>query len=133
MNVNGSEALPVLTPEMFAELTPESTLAAIKESSGGARRITDAVNLLGNRYILFSGAGRLMLESVLPGVQCRVSCPVNAFPAENARWDLVASGRWREAREFYRRPAAPPPRRPRARRHHPRALATRPNLATAAR
>ncbi|MCC6365969.1 MAG: dihydrodipicolinate synthase family protein [Bryobacterales bacterium] len=92
-----------VTPEMFAELAGEPTLAAIKESSGDVRRITDIINLVGSRYILFSGVDDLVLESVLLGVQGWVSGLVNAFPEENrALWDLAASGRWREARELYR-------------------------------
>jgi len=92
-----------LTPEMFAELADEPTLVAIKESSDNVRRITDIVNLLGDRYILFSGVDDLVLESVLLGVQGWVSGLVNAFPHENrALWDLAAAGRWEEARRLYR-------------------------------
>jgi 4-hydroxy-tetrahydrodipicolinate synthase len=92
-----------VTPEMFAELAAEPTLVAIKESSGDVRRITDIVNLVGSRYILFSGVDDLVLESVLLGVQGWVSGLVNAFPEENrALWDLATSGRWEEARELYR-------------------------------
>jgi len=92
-----------LSPEMFAELADEPTLVAIKESSDNVRRITDIVNLLGDRYILFSGVDDLVLESVLLGVQGWVSGLVNAFPHENrALWDLATAGRWEEARRLYR-------------------------------
>ncbi len=51
------------TPAMFAELADEPKFAAIKESSGDVRRITDLKNLVGGRYILFSGVDDLVLEA----------------------------------------------------------------------
>ncbi len=92
-----------LTPEMFVELGDEPTLVAIKESSENVRRITDLVNLVGDRYILFCGVDDLVLESVLLGAQGWVAGLVNAFPEENgALWELAAAGRWEEARQLYR-------------------------------
>ena len=92
-----------VTPEMFAELAEEPTLAAIKESSDNVRRITDLINLTGNRYVLFSGVDDLVLESVMLGVQGWVAGLVNAFPDESlALWEMAVSGRWEEARQLYR-------------------------------
>jgi 4-hydroxy-tetrahydrodipicolinate synthase len=92
-----------ITPEMFAELADEPTLMAIKESSENVRRITDLVNLLGNRYTLLCGVDDLVLESLLLGAVGWVSGLVNAFPEENRLlWDLAAAGRWSEARDVYR-------------------------------
>ncbi len=92
-----------LTPEMFAELADEPTLVAIKESSDDVRRITDLVNLVGERYILFCGVDDLILEAALLGVSGWVAGLVNAFPEESVRlWDLAAAGRWSEARDLYR-------------------------------
>jgi 4-hydroxy-tetrahydrodipicolinate synthase len=92
-----------VTPEMFVELADEPNLVAIKESSENVRRITDLVNLLHDRYILFSGVDDLLLESVLLGAQGWISGLVNAFPEENqALWELAAAGKWQEARELYR-------------------------------
>jgi len=104
MVYNNPVAYPVdLTPEMFGELADEPTLVAIKESSDNVRRITDLINLVGDRYLLFSGVDDLVLESVLLGVQGWVSGLVNAFPDENrALWELATSGRWQEALELYR-------------------------------
>jgi 4-hydroxy-tetrahydrodipicolinate synthase len=104
MVYNNPVAYPVdLTPDMFAELSDEPSLVAIKESSENVRRITDLVSLLGDRYILFCGVDDLVLESVLLGAQGWVSGLVNAFPEENrALWDLATSGRWEEARALYR-------------------------------
>lgn len=92
-----------LTPEMFAELADEPRIVAIKESSDNCRRITDIVNLCGNRYTLFCGVDDLALESTMLGAGGWVSGLVNAFPHENRMlWDLAAAGRFNEALELYR-------------------------------
>jgi 4-hydroxy-tetrahydrodipicolinate synthase len=92
-----------ITPEQFAELADEATIVAIKESSENVRRITDLVNIVGDRYILFGGVDDLVLESVLLGAQGWISGLVNAFPHENRElWDLASAGRWQEARALYR-------------------------------
>ena len=104
MIYNNPVAYPVdLTPDMLAELANEPTLVAVKESSDNVRRITDIINLLGNRYLMFSGVDDLVLESALLGATGWVSGLVNAFPDENrVLWELATSGRWDEARELYR-------------------------------
>jgi len=92
-----------VTPEMFEELSAEDNLVAIKESSGDVRRITDIVNAVGDRYILFAGVDDLVLESVLLGATGWISGIGLAFPSENQRlWDLAISGQWQEARKLYR-------------------------------
>jgi dihydrodipicolinate synthase/N-acetylneuraminate lyase len=90
-------------PEGFAQLADVPNIVAIKESSENVRRVTDLVNLVGDRFILFAGVDDLVLESMLLGVQGWVSGLVNAFPEENrALWDLASAGRWQQARELYR-------------------------------
>lgn len=92
-----------VTPEMFHELADEPTVVAIKESSDNPRRITDILNLHGDRFLLFSGVDDLVLESVMLGVKGWVSGLVNAFPDENrVLWELATAGRWNEALELYR-------------------------------
>lgn len=92
-----------ITPAMFAELADEKTLAAIKESSGNVRRITDLINTVGNRYILFTGVDDLALESVLLGAEGWIAGVGLAFPRENQYlWQLATSGQWEKARELYR-------------------------------
>lgn len=92
-----------LTPEMLAELAGERTIVAVKESSDNPRRITDLVNAVGDRYVLFCGVDDLVLESVLLGCRGWVSGLVNAFPEESLRlWDLAVRGRLEEARALYR-------------------------------
>ncbi|HZO51529.1 MAG TPA: dihydrodipicolinate synthase family protein [Bryobacteraceae bacterium] len=104
MIYNNPVAYPVdLTPDMLAELADEPTMVAVKESSDNVRRITDIVNLLGDRYLIFSGVDDLVLESAMLGATGWVSGLVNAFPEENrALWDLAMAGRWEEARTLYR-------------------------------
>ena len=92
-----------VTPPQFAELAKEDNIVAIKESSDDVRRITDIINLHGNRFVLFSGVDDLVLESILLGVTGWVSGLVNAFPRENqALWELATAGKCTEARELYR-------------------------------
>ena len=92
-----------IKPEAFARLADEPTLVAIKESSEDVRRLTDLRNIVGNRYILFSGVDDLVLESILLGAEGWVSGLVNAFPHENlALWNLATTGCWEQARELYR-------------------------------
>lgn len=92
-----------VTPAMFAELADEPSIVSIKESSGDTRRLTDLINLTGDRYILFSGVDDLVLESAVLGATGWISGLVNAFPAENrALWDRIVAGQWQEALELYR-------------------------------
>ena len=113
--VCGSTGLPVMaynnpvsysvdiTPDMFRQLEDVVNLVAIKESSENVRRITDLVNVTGNRYLLFGGVDDLVLESILLGAQGWISGLVNAFPDENrALWDLAKAGQWELARDLYR-------------------------------
>ena len=90
-------------PEAFEQLADVRNIVAIKESSENVRRITDLVNVVGDRYVLFAGVDDLTLESVLLGAQGWISGLVNAFPEENrALWDYATSGQWEKAREIYR-------------------------------
>jgi len=92
-----------VTPDMFEELADEKTLVAIKESSDDVRRLTDIVNLCGDRYTLFCGVDDLALESFMLGAKGWVAGLVNAFPEETvAIWNLAKAGRYQEARDLYR-------------------------------
>jgi 4-hydroxy-tetrahydrodipicolinate synthase len=92
-----------ITPDLCAELADEPRIVAIKESSEDPRRITDLINICGDRYVLFCGLDDLVLESVLLGAVGWVSGLVNAFPAETMQlWDLMQQDRWDEARALYR-------------------------------
>jgi len=92
-----------ITPEMFVELADQETLVAIKESSGNVRRITDIINLIGDRYTIFTGVDDLALESIMLGAEGWIAGVGLAFPAENQYlYELAVAGRWEEAREIYR-------------------------------
>jgi 4-hydroxy-tetrahydrodipicolinate synthase len=91
------------TPEMFAELAKEPKFTAIKESCGDVRRITDLINLLGDRYALFCGVDDLAMEAQLMGATGWVAGLACAFPRETvAIHRLIKAGRIVEAREIYR-------------------------------
>jgi 4-hydroxy-tetrahydrodipicolinate synthase len=92
-----------LPPEALAELADEPKFVAVKESSDDVRRITDIVNLLGDRFAVFCGVDDLALEAILLGADGWVAGLVNAFPAETRKlWDLATTGRLAEARALYR-------------------------------
>jgi 4-hydroxy-tetrahydrodipicolinate synthase len=92
-----------LTPEMFARLASVKNFAAIKESSGDTRRITDLRNTVGDRYSLFTGVDDLVLESAALGIEGWVAGAGIALPTHNQwLWDLLQAGDWEKAREVYR-------------------------------
>lgn len=92
-----------ITPQMLVEMADEPLFAAVKESSDNVRRITDIINLTGDRYQVFTGVDNLALESFAMGACGWVAGLVVAFPAETAAiWKLSQAGRWDEAREIYR-------------------------------
>lgn len=92
-----------ITPPMFAELADEPNFVAMKESSGDVRRISDIINLVGDRYAIFTGVDDLALESLMLGAVGWVAGLVCAFPRETvAIYKLATHGRYEEAREIYR-------------------------------
>jgi len=92
-----------VTPKMFAELAEDTKFAAIKESSGDVRRITDLINEVGERYALFCGVDNLAMEAMLMGAHGWVAGLVCAFPRETvAIYRLLQAGRTGEARTIYR-------------------------------
>jgi 1-pyrroline-4-hydroxy-2-carboxylate deaminase len=92
-----------VTPEMMMELAEDDRMVAIKESSDDIRRLTEIVNMCGDRYKILTGVDNLGLEALLMGADGWVSGVSIAFPEENQRiYDLVRAGRITEAREIYR-------------------------------
>ncbi|MFQ5421422.1 MAG: dihydrodipicolinate synthase family protein, partial [Anaerolineae bacterium] len=92
-----------VTPEMFAELANEAKFVAIKESSEDIRRVTDIINLVGDRYQIFCGVDNLALEALLLGAVGWLAGLVNAFPRETVvLYELARAGRWAEALTLYR-------------------------------
>jgi 4-hydroxy-tetrahydrodipicolinate synthase len=92
-----------ITPDMFAALADEPRFVALKESSENPRRITDIINLTGDRYQVFVGVDDLAMESFLLGATGWVAGLVCAFPRESvALYTLARSRRIEEARALYR-------------------------------
>ncbi|MFC7398048.1 dihydrodipicolinate synthase family protein [Chelatococcus sp. GCM10030263] len=92
-----------VTPEMFAGMADEPKFAAIKESSADLRRVTDILNLVGDRYQILTGVDDLALESLILGCTGWIAGLVVAFPHETvAIYRLVQQGRIEEARAIYR-------------------------------
>ena len=92
-----------LKPEDFAALAGEKNIEAVKESSHDSRRITDMINLLGDRYAIICGVDDLFLENALFGATGWVSGLANSFPREAVQlFKLAKAGRNAEALELYR-------------------------------
>ncbi len=92
-----------LTPALLAEMADEKKFVALKESSGDPRRITEIHNVIGGRYAIFTGVDDLMLEASILGIDGWVAGTGIAFPRENQHlWELTRTGRWDEARKWYR-------------------------------
>jgi 4-hydroxy-tetrahydrodipicolinate synthase len=92
-----------LKPEDFAELSSEKNIVAVKESSHDSRRITDMINLLGDRYAIVSGVDDLFLENALFGATGWVSGLANSFPREAVQlYKLAKAGKTAEALDLYR-------------------------------
>ncbi len=92
-----------LSPEDFAELASEANIVAVKESSHDSRRMTDMINRLGDRYLLFCGVDDLALENVLFGAVGWVAGMANCFPHESVRlFKLAEAGKLDEALALYR-------------------------------
>ena len=90
-------------PKQFQLLADLPNIVAIKESSENPRRITDIINIMGDRFTLFCGVDDLAFESIALGAQGWISGLINAFPAENRLlWDLMMARRWDEALAVYR-------------------------------
>jgi len=92
-----------MSPENFKDLEDVENIVCIKEASGDVRMITDLINTLGDRFIIFAGLDDITLESVLLGCEGWVSGLVDAFPRENRMlWDYASTGQWEKALEVYR-------------------------------
>jgi len=92
-----------LKPNDFADLASEKNIVAVKESSHDSRRITDMINVLGDRYAIVCGVDDLLLENALFGAVGWVSGLANSFPREAVQlFRHAKAGRNAEAVELYR-------------------------------
>lgn len=91
-----------LKPEHMVELADCEWIAAIKESTGDIRRITDLRNTLGDRYQLFLGVDDLAYEGLALGCDGLLAGVGCAFPRETvALYDLMKAGKFAEALPLY--------------------------------
>lgn len=91
-----------ITPEMFKTLAEVENLVAIKESAADTRRITEIINAVGDRFVLFTGVDDIALESIMLGAVGWIAGVGLAFPKENQRlWELAMAGEWEKARLLY--------------------------------
>jgi 4-hydroxy-tetrahydrodipicolinate synthase len=91
-----------LRPEHMMELADCPWIAAIKESTGDIRRITDLRNTVGDRYQLFLGVDDLAYEGLALGCDGLLAGVGCAFPRETvALYDLMKVGRFAEALALY--------------------------------
>ena len=92
-----------ITVQMLAELATVPTIVAVKEASEDARRITDLINEVGERYAIFAGVDDFVLEAVLLGAVGWVSGLTSAFSRESvAMFRHARAGRYAEALALYR-------------------------------
>lgn len=91
-----------LKPEHMAELGDCEWLAAIKESTGDIRRVTDLRNTVGDRYQIFMGVDDLAYEGLALGCDGLLAGVGCAFPRETvALFDLMKAGQFAEALKLY--------------------------------
>ncbi|PTL78444.1 dihydrodipicolinate synthase family protein [Vitiosangium sp. GDMCC 1.1324] len=92
------------SPAQIAELAADfDNVAAVKESSTDARRVTGIRALLGDRLALGVGVDDCLVEGVSAGASFWVAGLVNAFPAESVRlYELARAGKHDGAFALYR-------------------------------
>lgn len=91
------------TPEQIFELAAEHpNLAAVKESSGDVRRVTELRRLLSTRLEVLVGLDDMIVEGIAAGACGWIAGLVNAFPAESVRlYELATDGQVDAVRELY--------------------------------
>jgi|HubBroStandDraft_5_1064220.scaffolds.fasta_scaffold05227_2 dihydrodipicolinate synthase/N-acetylneuraminate lyase len=91
-------------PEQIAELAGEfANLAAVKESSTDARRVTAIRALTGDRLEVCVGVDDAIVEGIAAGAVGWVAGLVNAFPRESVDlFNLAREGKAQQAFELYR-------------------------------
>jgi 4-hydroxy-tetrahydrodipicolinate synthase len=91
-------------PEQIAELASDyANLAAVKESSTDARRVTAIRALTGERLTIMVGVDDGIVEGIDAGAVGWIAGLVNAFPRESVDlFNLARAGRKQDAFELYR-------------------------------
>ncbi len=92
------------TPVQIAELAAEhANLAAVKESSTDARRVTAIRELIDGRLQIFVGVDDVIVEGIEAGAVGWIAGVINAFPVESIElFNLAKAGKKAEAFALYR-------------------------------
>lgn len=90
-------------PTMVRELCRCPNIEAVKESSEDTRRLTDIINLCGQRVTLMAGVDDVALESLFLGAKGWVAGLANIFPAESVKmFEATRAADYQTALEIYR-------------------------------
>ena len=92
-----------VTLDMFAELTDEKNIQAVKESTRDISNVTRMINRFGDRFKILCGVDTLAMEELVMGAHGWVAGLVCAFPKETvAVYQLVKQRKFDEALKIYR-------------------------------
>jgi 1-pyrroline-4-hydroxy-2-carboxylate deaminase len=113
--VAGSTNLPIMiynnpvdykidvTLDMFAELTENKNIQAIKESTRDVSNVTRLINRFGDRFKILCGVDTIAMEEIMLGADGWVGGLVCAFPNETvAVYKLTKANKIDEARKICR-------------------------------
>jgi 1-pyrroline-4-hydroxy-2-carboxylate deaminase len=92
-----------VTLDMFAELTDNKSIQAVKESTRDVSNVTRMINKFGDRFKILCGVDTIAMEELMLGADGWVAGLVCAFPNETvAVYKLTKAGKIQEALKIYR-------------------------------
>jgi dihydrodipicolinate synthase/N-acetylneuraminate lyase len=92
-----------VTLDMFAELTENKSIQAVKESTRDVSNVTRMINKFGDRFKILCGVDTIAMEELMLGADGWVAGLVCAFPNETvAVYKLTKAGKIQEALKIYR-------------------------------
>lgn len=102
-NVPGRTAANI-EPATLARLAKIPNIIAVKEASGNMTQIAEALNVVPDNFLVFSGDDAITLPVIALGGVGIVSVASNVIPAEVSQMTEVAMrGDWNGARKLFRR------------------------------
>lgn len=92
-----------VTLDMFAELTENKSIQAVKESTRDVSNVTRMINKFGDRFKILCGVDTIAMEELMLGADGWVAGLVCAFPNETvAVYKLTKAGKIQDALKIYR-------------------------------
>lgn len=92
-----------VTLDMFAELTENKSIQAVKESTRDVSNVTRMINKFGDRFKILCGVDTIAMEELMLGADGWVAGLVCAFPNETVSvYKLTKAGKIQEALKIYR-------------------------------